>query len=186
MGVHFGRFYEIPAGTGTGLANPPGPTSPFGPPSHGVRALIRDQRSPVAADNIDPIVGFAGSGGPTGANQFRRVEPRNTPTVFLADENFDNFWDGRARHDDNGNSVFGAADPQAHVFVDQGSGLTATRQRIRFSSVASLAHGPTLSKFEMSFDGRNWGKVGKKLLQAGVTPLANQLVDPTDGILGRY
>jgi Di-haem cytochrome c peroxidase len=186
MGVHFGRFYDIPAGTGTGLTNPPGPTSPFGPASHGVRALIRDQRSPVAADNIDPIAGFAGSGGPTGANQFRRVEPRNTPTVFLADENFDNFWDGRARHDDNGNSVFGAADPQAHVFVDQGSGLTATRQRIRFSSVASLAHGPTLSKFEMSFDGRNWGKVGKKLLQAGVTPLANQLVDPTDSILGRY
>src|SRR5262249_37275693 len=41
-------------------------------------------------------------------------------------------------------------------------------------------------KFDMSFDGRNWAKVGKKLLQAGVTPLANQLVDLTDGILGRY
>ena len=30
----------------------------------------------------------------------------------------------------------------------------------------------------MSFAGRNWAKIGKKLLQDGVTPLANQLVDP--------
>src|SRR5437762_3516132 len=45
MGVHFGLFGDIPAGTGLGLANAPGPTSSFGPPSHGVRALIRDQRS---------------------------------------------------------------------------------------------------------------------------------------------
>jgi cytochrome c peroxidase len=191
MGVHFGLFGDIPAGTGTGLTltNTPGaaPVSPFGPPSNGVRALIHDQRSPIPADNIDPIPGFAGTPNADGsANQFRRVEPRNTPTIILADLNFDNFWDGRARHDDNGGSVFGPADPQSHVWVDQGTGLTATRQLIRFSSLGSLAKGPALSKFEMSFDGRNWAKLGKKLLQAGVTPLANQLVDPTDSILGRY
>jgi cytochrome c peroxidase len=196
MGVHFGLFGDIPLGIGLGLANPPGATSSFGPASTGgVRALIHDQRSSVALgataaqaaiDNIDPIPGFAGTSG----NQFRRVEPRNTPTIFPEDMNFDNFWDGRARHDDNGGSVFGPADPQSHVFVDQsgtGTGtLTATRQLIRFSSVGSLAKGPALSKFEMSFLNRNWAKIGKKLLQAGVTPLANQLVDPTDSILGRY
>ncbi len=206
MGVHFGLFGDIPAGTGTGLTltNTAGsaPVSPFGPASNGVRALIRDQRSSVALgataaqaaiDNTDPFPGFAcssattcGAVGPTGANEFRRVEPRNTPTIILADMNFDNFWDARARHDDNGGSVFGASDPQAHVWVDQGSGLTATRQLIKFSSLGALAKGPALSKFEMSFDGRNWAKIGKKLLQAGVTPLANQLVDPTDSILGRY
>ncbi|HLC21759.1 MAG TPA: hypothetical protein VJM10_06605 [Candidatus Methylomirabilis sp.] len=38
----------------------------------------------------------------------------------------------------------------------------------------------------MSFDGRNWAKLGKKLLQGNVTPLANQLVDPNDSVLGRY
>lgn len=191
MGVHFGLFYDIPLGAGLGLANPPGATSSFGPASNGVRALIHDQRSPVPADNIDPIPGFGGTPNADGsANQFRRVEPRNTPTIFPEDFNFDNFWDGRARHDDNGGSVFGPADPQSHVFVDQsgtGTGtLTATRQLIRFSSVGSLAKGPALSKFEMSFLNRNWAKIGKKLLQAGVTPLANQLVDPTDSILGRY
>jgi hypothetical protein len=114
------------------------------------------------------------------------VEPRNTPTMQAAAFNFDNFWDGRARHDFNGGSVFGAADPQSHVFVNTGGTLTATRQVIRFVSLASLATGPGLSEFEMSFAGRNWQKVGKKLLQAGVTPLANQLVDPTDSVLGPY
>jgi Di-haem cytochrome c peroxidase len=172
MGVHFGRFLDIPA---IGAAS-------FGPASNGVRALVRDQRSTVAVDNVDPIPGFAGASG----NEFRRVEPRNTPTIFLADMNFDNFWDGRARHDDNGGSVFGASDPQAHVFVNNGGTLVPTRQLIKFSSLGSLAKGPALSKFEMSFDGRNWPKIGKKLLQAGVTPLANQLVEPTDSILGRY
>ncbi len=181
MGVHFGKFWDIPDGTGAGLGG-----GSFGPASNGVRALIRDKRSPVAVDNIDPIPGFAGNGGPTGGNEFRRVEPRNTPTIFLADMNFDNFWDGRARHDDNGGSVFGAADPQAHIWVNQIGTLTPTRQLIKFSSLGSLAKGPALSKFEMSFDGRNWSKIGKKLLQRGVTPLANQLVDPNDSILGRY
>src|SRR4029453_3364394 len=145
---------------------------------------------------VDPIDGFAGDGtllpgDPNVAHHFRRVEPRNTPTVFLADFNFDNFWDGRARHDDNGGSVFGAVDPQAHVWVNDpplapNGQPIPTRQIIKFSSLGALAKGPALSKFEMSFDGRNWAKIGKKLLQRGVTPLANQLVDPTDSILGPY
>jgi cytochrome c peroxidase len=206
MGVHFGTFYDIPGGTGLGASCTAGTaTCAFGPASNGgVRALVRDLRAfTTATDSVDPIGGFQDAGiaggnpstlAPDGAahliGSFRRVEPRNTPTIFLADVNFDNFWDGRARHDDNGGSVFGASDPQAHVWVDQsaaGTGsLTATRQLIKFSSLGALAKGPGLSKFEMSFDGRNWAKVGKKLLQAGVTPLANQLVDPTDSILGRY
>jgi len=181
MGVHFGKFGDIPLGTGAGLTG-----ASFGPVSHGVKALVRDQRSSVLLDNIDPIAGFAGTSG--NGNDFRRVEPRNTPTIDLAQFNFDNFWDGRARHDDNGGSVFGPADPQAHVFVDQtNSGtLTATRQLIKFTSIASLAKGPALSKFEMSFDGRNWAKLGKKLLQKGVTPLANQLVATDDSVMGPY
>src|SRR5262249_52541670 len=111
-------------------------------------------------------------------------EPRNTPTFFAAANNFDNFWDGRARHDFNGGSPFGAADPFSHIFVDEGSGLQATRQLIHFSSMASLATGPALSNFEMSFDKRYWAKIGKKLLQANAVPLANQLVDPNDSVLG--
>jgi cytochrome c peroxidase len=176
MGVHFGTFLDIPT------------IGAFGPPSvGGVRSVLPDRRSPNPIDNTDPIPGFQGVDiDGTGAHQIRRVEPRNTPTIFAAALNFDNFWDGRARHDFNGGSVFGAADPQAHVFVNTGSTLTPTRQIIRFVSLASLATGPALSQFEMSFAGRNWAKIGKKLLQAGVTPLANQLVDPNDSVLGPY
>jgi len=182
MGVHFGVFLDIPT---------PDPTpggAAFNVLTDGVASLKPDLRSTIAADLVDPIPGFAsdGTGTDTSGHQFRRVEPRNTPTVFAAALNFDNFWDGRARHDFNGGSVFGAADPQSHVFVKNNSDLVATRQLIRFVSIASLATGPALSKFEMSFVGRNWAKLGKKLLQDGVTPLAEQLVDPADGVIGPY
>jgi cytochrome c peroxidase len=178
MGVHFGLFADI-APIGSFVADP-----------SGVNAVAPDLRVLVApgSPTADPIPAFAGTSG----NEFRRVEPRNTPTMQAAAFNFDNFWDGRARHDFNGGSVFGAADPQSHVFVTtnsantSGGDLTPTRQIIRFVSLASLATGPGLSEFEMSFQGRNWAKIGKKLLQAGVTPLANQLVDPDDSVLGPY
>ena len=190
MGVKFGKFNDIPA-IGTFITN-----------ASGVNALPPDLRSPNLADNTDPIPGFAGTDG--SGHEFRRVEPRNTPTLFAAAFNFDNFWDGRARHDFNGGSVFGAADPQGHVWVNQVNELVQTRQIVRFASLASLATGPALSEFEMSRAGRNWPKIGKKLLQGNlvnsggiagypaqviqgtVTPLANQLVAVDDSILGRY
>ena len=134
----------------------------------------------------------------------RRVEPRNTPTFHGAAFNLDNFWDGRARFNFNGGSVFGPSDPTSHIFIDTGVLEGATMAhfrpdlieedlelagqpvRIKFSSLASQAVGPPLSDFEMSFAGRNWAKIGKKLLQVGVTPLANQLVEPTDSVFGPY
>ena len=190
MGVRFRKFLDIP---------PIGKDS-FGPAVAGVKPLLPDL--PVLDAESDPIPLFQG---------LRRVEPRNTPTNFSAAFNFDNFWDGRARHDANGGSVFGPADPQFHVFIDPGKpgppggGLEGTSNghlrpeleeedpeiaeqpvRIRFSSLASLAAGPALSDFEMSFAGRNWAKIAKKLLQKDVTPLANQLVSPTDSLLGPF
>jgi len=190
MGVRFRRFVDIPV---------PGIATAFGPANLGVRTLLPDiGDDPVGGQSADPIPLFQG---------LRRVEPRNTPQLFNADMNFDNFWDGRARHDFNGGSVFGASDPQSHVFVGTGlmglGPLMATRQIIRFASLASLATGPALSEFEMSFAGRNWPKLGKKLLQGvpipgigltmpadmlvgRVTPLANQLVSTTDSVLGHY
>jgi cytochrome c peroxidase len=141
---------------------------------------------------------------------FRRVEPRNTPTMHAAAFNFDNFWDGRARFSYNGGSVFGPSDPTAHIFTNEGGALAGTTMghmrpelldpeeeefdpelaeqpvRIKFSSLASQSQGPPLSDFEMSFRNRNWAKIGKKLLQAGVTPLANQLVSTADSRLGPF
>jgi cytochrome c peroxidase len=155
-------------------------SSGFSAASNGVRALLPDSGSDVT----DPIPLYQG---------LRRVEPRNTPSMINAAFSFDNFWDGRARHDFNGGSVFGASDPQSHVLVDMGAGLQKTRQIVRFASAASQMTGPALSEFEMSFRGRSWPKIGKKLLQGlgtasrpNVTPLAAQLVSTSDSVLGPF
>ncbi|HSR65510.1 MAG TPA: cytochrome c peroxidase, partial [Xanthomonadaceae bacterium] len=170
MGVRLRRFNDIPT---------PG-SNAFGTANSGVRALLPDLGTAIT----DPIPIFQG---------LRRVEPRNTPTIINAAFNYDNFWDGRARHDFNGGSVFGASDPQPHVMVDQGGTLVRTRQVIRFASVASQMVGPAVSEFEMSFRGRSWPKIGKKLLQGdgspslpNVTPLALQLVSTSDSVLGPF
>jgi cytochrome c peroxidase len=205
MGVsRFKRFDDIP---------PIGNAS-FGPADNGVRPLLPD----IGTVLPDPVPVNEG---------LRRVEPRNTPTFHAAAFNFDNFWDGRARFIFNGGSVFGASDPARHIFVGNIiGGLTAATNRtirpdlyqasadpadpgrqpvrIKFSSLASQAVGPPLSDFEMSFAGRNWPKIGKKLLQPSplqllgfgdplqnalvkqVVPLANQLVSPTDSVLGPF
>jgi cytochrome c peroxidase len=195
MGVRFRRFLDIPPiGAGS-----------FGAASNGVRPLLPDV--PVIEAELDPIPAFQG---------LRRVEPRNTPTIINTAFNFDNFWDGRARFVSNGGSVFGPSDPQFHVFLNDGltdgamhgasngdfrpdlvvedPEIAEQPVRIKFASLASLATGPGLSDFEMSFAGRNWAKIGKKLLQGhstpatddDVTPLANQLVSTTDSVLGPF
>jgi cytochrome c peroxidase len=216
MGVsRFKQFVDIPP---IGLGS-------FLPGRSGVRPLAPDQGEIVD----DPIPVMEG---------VRRVEPRNTPTFHGAAFNFDNFWDGRARFAFNGGSVFGASDPTPHIFVNpelapSGTGeftgatmghlrpdlldpaeeefdpeLAEQPVRMKFSSLASQAVGPPLSDFEMSFAGRNWAKIGKKLLQGdagpieaqgdgapqqrettrvgSVVPLANQLVATDDSRLGEF
>jgi len=167
----------------------------FGPAVMGVAPLMPDVGTPMD----DPIPLMQG---------LRRVEPRNTPTMHAAAFNLDNFWDGRARFHFNGGSVFGQSDPFYHIYVNPVGGPLAPMTnpdplqlesgniadwvggdepvRIKFSSLASQAAGPPLSDFEMAFAGRNWPKIGKKMLQDGVTPLANQLVDIRDSRLGRW
>jgi cytochrome c peroxidase len=50
------------------------------------------------------------------------------------------------------------------------------------SSLASQATGPALSEMEMSFLGRTWPDLGKKMLS--VQPLGMQIVHPNDSVLG--
>ncbi len=113
----------------------------------------------------------------------RRVEPRNTPTVINAVFNLRNFWDGRANHNFNGVSPFGLHDPSAVIYQVGAAGVVeATPIMLPLSSLASQAVGPPLSDFEMSFANRIWPQVGKKML--ALRPLSQQLVDPTDSVLG--
>lgn len=117
-----------------------------------------------------------------GGVNVRRVEPRNPPTVVNAVFNFENFWDGRACNIFNGSSPFGDADPDAGVWVNVDGVLEKQRVRIPMSSLASQAVGPPGSEFEMSFRGRTFPDIGKKLLN--LVPLGRQKVHPQDSVLG--
>lgn len=115
----------------------------------------------------------------------RRVEPRNTPSIINAVFNFDNFWDGRARNIFNGVNPFGARDPDAFVLKAIGPNeLQEVQVRLENSALASQAVGPPLSPFEMSFDGRTFPKLGKKMLS--LQPLARQQVHLEDSVLGPH
>ena len=112
----------------------------------------------------------------------RRVEPRNTPTVFNAVLNFFNFWDGRANPFFNGANPFGIQDPDARVFVAQGGTIVRRTLRLDRSSLASQSVGPPLSHFEMSFgDGgtnaRTFPEVGRKLLPLQALSIQDVAVD---------
>ncbi|WP_429886157.1 cytochrome-c peroxidase [Geoalkalibacter halelectricus] len=120
----------------------------------------------------------------------RRVEPRSTPTVINAVFNFANFWDGRANHFFNGVNPFGVMDTQARVLINTANGLselnltgdlTTNIYALDNASLASQAVGPPLSDFEMSWRGRTWPDIGKKMLP--LRPLAKQIVHPQDSTL---
>ena len=117
-----------------------------------------------------------------GTENLRRVEPRNAPSVFNTIFNFFNFWDGRANNVFNGANPFGAADPRANLLTNASGSLATEELRLRQASLASLSVGPPLSLNEMSFVGRTWPKIGKKLLS--LKPLGQQHVDPNDSVLG--
>jgi len=115
----------------------------------------------------------------------RRVEPRNTPTVINAVFNQRNFWDGRAADIFNGVNPFGPRDKDARVFyANSDDEIRAVSVAINNASLASQAVGPPLSTFEMSAAGRTFPDVAKKLLKK--RPLARQMIDPTDSVLGTW
>jgi len=117
-----------------------------------------------------------------GTDNLRRVEPRNTPSIFNTVFNFFNFWDGRGNNIFNGRNPFGAADPRPHLLTNASGSLATEELRLRISSLASVAVGPPLSINEMSFVGRTWPKIGKKMLS--LKPLGQQKVASSDSALG--
>jgi len=111
----------------------------------------------------------------------RRVTGRNVPSVINAVFNFHNFHDGRANNIFNGRNPFGPADPRPHLLSNAGGTLATEMLRLRQASLASQASGPPLTD-EMSWSGRTWPKIGKKMLS--LRPLAQQAVSNTDSLLG--
>ncbi len=112
----------------------------------------------------------------------RQVTGRNTPSTINAVFNFSNFWDGRASSFFNGSSPFGPLDQGAGVWFNVNGTLTKQPVSFEFASLASQATGPPLSDVEMSFRGRTFPQLGRKMFS--LTPLAKQTVHPDDSELG--
>jgi len=136
-------------------------------------------RIDTGATVSDPT-GFTEAG-----HNVRRVEPRNAPTVFNAVFNTRNFWDSRANLFFNGVNPIGMNDPDA-VVKKFTTGTTIVDQKldIPLSSLASQAVGPPGSDFEMSWGGRTFKDIGKKLM--ALRPLDRQQVSCSDSALGGY
>lgn len=112
----------------------------------------------------------------------RQATTRNTPSVVNAVFNFRNFWDGRASNVFTGATPFGDSDTALNAYVYQDQMLSPVAVRMLNSSLASQAAGPALNDVEMSFAGRTWQDLGRKLLP--LTPLARQTVASDDSVLG--
>lgn len=115
----------------------------------------------------------------------RNVEPRNTPSVINAVLNHRNFWDGRGRNEFNGINPLGSLQPGKIAKVPSINRVVLVQTRISNSSGASQAVGPPLSGLEMSFIGRSFALLGRKLLRKDMQPLAGQAVHQDDSILGK-
>lgn len=115
----------------------------------------------------------------------RQVTGRNAPTVINAVFNDRNFWDGRANRFFNGVNPFGDMDPSAKVWAAGLFGtLSQTKIKLDNASLASQAVGPPNNEVEMSWNGRSFPDLGRKMLS--LTPLALQGVHPNDSVLGEY
>jgi cytochrome c peroxidase len=133
---------------------------------------------------FDPVFSFLDPADSSKRINTRRTTGRNTPSTVDAVFNFRNFWDGRAQNVCNGNNPFGSRDGQSHLMVtdETGNELGPVLVNMQNSALCSQSLGPILSSTEMSADDRNFHQVGKKLLAR--KPLAKQIVDPTDSVLG--
>ena len=117
-----------------------------------------------------------------GGLQVRRVTTRNAPSVINAAFYVRNFWDGRAQRIFNGATPTGNAADAPGALVLRDGQLVREPVRLDNSSLASQATGPILDHLEMSYAGRTWTDLARKLLPA--QPLALQRVAPDDSVLG--
>ncbi len=115
----------------------------------------------------------------------RQVEPRNTPSVINTAFNNRLFWDGRAQNIFNGVNEWGVRDANARVIrVNSPNNLEFVKIRIENAALASLSVGPPVSTLEMSYTGRTFRDIAKRLVPA--RPLTKQQVASDDSVLAPY
>lgn len=131
-------------------------------------------------DGSGPVA-FASPFMPNGVH-VRQVTARNSPSVINAVYNVRNFWDGRGSNVFTGATPFGDSDTGLHALAYRSGRLDREAVRIENASLASQSVGPALNPVEMSWSGRSWRALARKLLS--LRPLARQKVSPTDSVLG--
>jgi cytochrome c peroxidase len=142
----------------------------------------------TALDNGTPLVDQVFNTGPTPngdpLNNTRQVTRRNAPSVINAVFNYANLWDGRANNIFNGETPYGPLDQNAGIWLDDGFALVKQKIAIPNSSLASQAVSPPVDDTMMSFKGRTFPELGKKILSLSTPPLGQQLVHTNDSVLG--
>ncbi|MFN7936264.1 MAG: cytochrome c peroxidase [Bryobacteraceae bacterium] len=138
--------------------------------------IVPGQATEIGADLFDKPEFIAGD------LQVRRVTVRNSPTIINSVFNVLNFWDGRANQIFDGFTVAGTPDATPGIAVVRNGTLVREQVRITNASLASQAVGPALDHLEMSYEGRTWPKLGRKMLS--LRPLALQKVATDDSVLG--
>ncbi len=128
----------------------------------------------------------------------RQVTGRNAPTTINAVFFDRSFWDGRANRYFNGVNPFGDLDPDARVLQVVQETITyyegrkkktrtierlePVRVRIDNGALASQAVGPPNNDVEMSWNGRSFPDLARKMFS--LRPLALQAVHERDSVLG--
>jgi uncharacterized protein (TIGR03437 family) len=119
-----------------------------------------------------------------GGLNVRQVGTRNAPSVINAVFNVRNFWDGRASRLFTGQTPFGASDTALNAVAWQNGQFVKQAVQVNNASLASQAVGPPLNTAEMSYNGRAWPLLGRKMLS--LAPLAGQTVTADDSVLGAF
>jgi len=173
------------------------PFHAFANPNDNTSAVTRDRRDVVGSAGLvlrrfvavsdasaTDVGADAGTAGLflMGSVPVRQVTSRNAPSVINAVFNLRNFWDGRASNVFNAGTPFGIADGRSTVLIALGNAVSPQLVRLDRSSLASQAVGPPLNGVEMSFDGRQWADLGRKMIT--LTPLARQFIAADDSVLG--
>jgi cytochrome c peroxidase len=129
----------------------------------------------IGAAEPDPVFNVGGI-------NVRRASIVNAPTNLNAVFNFRQLAAGQGYDTFNGVNTAGVRDLRPIIVKVVGGRLQPVVVRIDNASLASQATGPPLDPVEMSFAGRTWPKLGKKLLT--LRPLARQQVASDDSVLG--
>jgi cytochrome c peroxidase len=158
-----------------GLADPPDPTG----------AWNSEKSKPwTTVTEVDEHTMFIHRGDNQGPDKpYRQITARNAPTVINSGFSDRLFHDGRAESTFNGFSIFGDADEREVIYRRDLDSRRAIPVKVAITkaALASQSMGPIVNEVEMSYRGRKFPDLARKLLDAH--PLAHQQVSETDSLL---